>query len=112
MLYQLMIVCGVASQIMMYYIGATLSYVQADLHNFGSASWLPVSNTLAVAASAPFSGYLQDLLGRRNITLLGLIVVMVGIVIAGTAHQFGQAVAGLAISGVGAGICELSSMAG
>lgn len=61
---------------------------------------------------APFVGYLQDLFGRREITLIGSIIIMVGIVLVGTAHGFAQAVAGMAIAGVGAGICELTALAG
>lgn len=38
--------------------------------------------------------------------------VCVGIIIVGTAHTFGQAVAGMAIAGSGAAITELTSLAG
>lgn len=83
----------------------------ADLGGVASV-WLPVSNTLAVAAVAPFSGYLQDLVGRRNITLIGSVAIMLGCIIAGTAHTFGQGVTGLALAGAGAGIGELTALSG
>jgi hypothetical protein len=35
-----------------------------------------------------------------------------GCVVVGTAHHFGQAVAGMAIAGAGAGIGELTGLAG
>jgi MFS family permease len=76
------------------------------------SSWLPVCNTLAVASVAPFSGYLQDIFGRRTITLIGSLLIMAGLAIARSAHSFGQGVAGLAISGAGAGIGELTALAG
>lgn len=118
------------SQIILYFVGGALSYIQEDLGATAHGSWLPVSNTLAyvyliasgfntianvsirITAVAPFVGYLQDLFGRREITLIGSIIIMVGIVLVGTAHGFAQAVAGMAIAGVGAGICELTSLAG
>lgn len=97
---------------MLYFVGGSLGYISADLNIATKASWLPVSNTLAITAVAPFVGYLQDLLGRRSITLFGSVVIMVGIALIGSAHSFGQAVAGMAISGSGAGICELTALAG
>jgi MFS family permease len=89
-----------------------LSYMAADLGGTAltSPSWIPVCNTLAVASVAPFSGYLTDIFGRRNITLIGSILIMVGIVVVGTAHHFGQAIAGMSIAGAGAGIGELTAL--
>jgi MFS family permease len=76
------------------------------------SSWLPVCNTLAVASVAPFSGYLTDIFGRRNITLGGSVFIMVGLVLVATAHHFAQAIAGLTLSGAGAGVNELTALAG
>ncbi|KAJ9646693.1 hypothetical protein H2204_000385 [Knufia peltigerae] len=100
------------SQIVLYMIGGSLSYVEASLGAQGKGGWLTVSNTLAITAVAPFTGYLQDLVGRREITLFGSAVICVGIALVASAHAFGQAVAGMAIAGAGAGICELSALAG
>lgn len=97
---------------MLYFVGGCLGYIQAEFGAAGNSSWLPVSNTLAITAVAPFVGYLQDLLGRRNITLFGSVIIMVGIALIGSAKNFGQAVAGMALSGAGAGICELTALAG
>lgn len=97
---------------MLYFVGGCLTFMEADLGAENVGSWLPVANTLALSAVAPFVGYLQDLLGRRHITLAGLIVIMVGIALIGSARSFGQAVTGMALSGAGAGVCELSSLAG
>lgn len=65
-----------------------------------------------MTAVAPFVGYLQDLCGRRTITLIGSVVIMVGVALIGSAHGFGQAVTGMALSGAGAAVCELTSLAG
>lgn len=97
---------------MLYFVGGCLGYIQAEFGATANSSWLPVSNTLAITAVAPFVGYLQDLLGRRNITLFGSVIIMVGIALIGSAHSFGQAVGGMALSGAGAGICELTALAG
>lgn len=75
-------------------------------------SWIPISNTLALAAVAPFCGYMQDIFGKRNITLFGCVCIMVGIIIVGTAHSFRNGVVGMSLAGAGAAIGELSALAG
>lgn len=100
------------SQIVLYMVGGSLSYIEAALGAEGKAGWLTVSNTLAITAVAPFTGYLQDLVGRREITLFGSVIICVGIALVASAQMFGQAVSGMAIAGAGAGICELTALAG
>lgn len=93
-------------------VGGMLSYVEAGLGAAGKGGWLVVCNTLAITAVAPFTGYLQDLVGRREITLIGSAVICVGIAVVGSAHSFGQGVTGMALAGAGAGVCELTALAG
>ncbi|OCK76057.1 putative major facilitator superfamily transporter [Lepidopterella palustris CBS 459.81] len=100
------------SQILLYFIGGALSFIVAGLHTNAATGWLPVANTLAIGSVSPFVGYLQDLLGKRYIALGGSIFIIVGCVLVGTAHTFGQAIAGMAIAGAGAAIGELTSLAG
>jgi MFS family permease len=71
-----------------------------------------VANTLAIAAVAPYTGYLQDLFGKRYIALFGALLICVGIVLVGVCKDFGTAVAGMALAGAGAGIGELTGLAG
>jgi hypothetical protein len=102
------------SQVPLYFTGGVLSYMAADLGGeaLTSSSWIPVCNTLSVAVVAPFSGHLTDLFGRRNITLIGSILIMVGLVLVATAHSFAQAIAGMSLAGAGAGIGELTALGG
>lgn len=100
------------SQIVLYFVGGSLGYVEAALGATGKGGWLTVSNTLAITAVAPFTGYLQDLVGRREITLIGSVLICLGIALVASAHAFAQGVAGMAIAGAGAGICELTALAG
>jgi hypothetical protein len=46
----------VGSQIMLYFVGGSLSYIIEDLGAAKTGSWLPVANTLAITAVAPFVG--------------------------------------------------------
>lgn len=100
------------SQIPLYFTGGALSYIVADLGGANAEVWLPVSNTLVLASICPFIGYLQDLFGRRYITLGGSILIMVGIALVGSAHHFGQAVVGMCLAGGGAAVGELTALAG
>lgn len=100
------------SQIILYFVGGSLSFITLDLKAPDTAVWLPVANTLAIAAIAPYTGYLQDLFGKRYIALGGALLICVGIVLVGTAHGFGQGVAGMAMAGAGAGVGELTGLAG
>ncbi|EXJ55395.1 hypothetical protein A1O7_08322 [Cladophialophora yegresii CBS 114405] len=105
--------CGVyvGSQIPLYFVGGSLTYIASDL---GSAStgWIPVSNSLALAAFCPFCGYLQDMFGKRNISILGSVLILIGTIVTATAHSFAQGVAGMTIAGSGAAIGELTALAG
>ena len=89
-----------------------MAFIVQDIGAGDKIAWLPVAATLAVAATCPFSGYLQDLMGRRNITLIGCILLLVGTGLVGGAKNFGMAVTGMALGGAGAGICELTALAG
>lgn len=100
------------SQIPLYFAGGTLSFIAADIGAADAVGWLPVANTLSIASVCPFVGYLQDLFGKRYIAILGATCLCVGCVVLGTAHTLGQALVGMALSGAGAGIGELTGLAG
>ncbi len=84
----------------------------AGLGNASGSVWLPAYNTLVLAYVSPFAGCLQDLFGRRNITLVGSVIVMVVIVLVGTARTFAQGVVGMSIAGGRAAVGELTALAG
>ena len=71
-----------------------------------------MANTLAIASVCPFVGYMQDLFGKRYIALLGAVCLCIGCAVMGTAHTLGQALVGQAFAGAGAGIGELTGLAG
>jgi hypothetical protein len=102
----------VGSQIPLYFCGGSLSFIAKDIGGTETSAWLSVSYALALSAVAPFCGYLQDLLGRRIITLGGGISLMMGCIILATAHQFGQGIVGMSFAGAGAAIGELTALAG
>ena len=89
-----------------------VAYTVADIGGTTSYAWLAIANTLALAAVAPFAGAISDLIGRRYVALLGAGLVVIGMIIVGTAHQMDVAIGGMAIAGAGAGLSELIGAAG
>jgi MFS family permease len=100
------------SQIILYFAGGSLSFIGADLNITRGIVWLPTANILAIAATCPYAGYLQDLFGKRYIALFGSFCICLGCALVGSAQSFGQAIVGMALSGVGAAIGELTGLAG
>lgn len=100
------------SQIILYFTGGSLSFIAADLNITRGIVWLPTANILAIAATCPYAGYLQDLFGKRYIALFGSFSICLGCALVGSAQSFGQAIVGMALSGVGAAIGELTGLAG
>jgi MFS family permease len=84
----------------------------ADIGGSGSYAWLAIANTLALAAVAPFAGAISDLIGRRYVALIGAALVVIGMIVVGTAQQMSVAIGGMSIAGVGAGLGELIAAAG
>lgn len=100
------------SQLPLYFVGGCLSYIAEDLGAAKTSAWLSVSYNLVIAAITPFCGYLEDMFGKRNFVIGGCVLCLVGEIVVATSHGFGQAVAGMSITGAGAGITELTSLAG
>ncbi|KAH6632971.1 major facilitator superfamily domain-containing protein [Boeremia exigua] len=100
------------SQVILYFTGGSLSFIAADLGITRGIVWLPTANILAIAATCPYAGYLQDLFGKRYIALFGAFCICLGCALVGSTQTFGQAIVGMALSGVGAAIGELTGLAG
>jgi MFS family permease len=95
----------------LYMTSGSLTYISEGIHTT-VGNWLLTVNTLCVAGICPFVGYLTDLLGRRNITIFGSLLLIIASVVIATSQSLGSAVTSMAIGGVGAGICELTAIAG
>lgn len=89
-----------------------MSYISADIGGSTAIGWLPVANTLAIASVCPFVGYLQDLFGKRYIAIFGALCLCIGCVVMGTAQTLGAGLVAQAFAGAGAGIGELTGLAG
>jgi MFS family permease len=107
-----LIYCFTGSQLPLFFVGGSLAFIAREIGGATIEAWMPIAYSLSLAAIAPFCGYLQDLFGRRNITLAGGVVLCVGIIVVATARSIGAAVSGMAVAGAGAAIGELTALAG
>ena len=101
-----------ASQILLYFTGGILDFIIQDIGDARAIGWIPTSYLVALSATAPFVGYLQDLLGRRLIGIFGCTLLCIGCVLMATTHSFAQTVVAMVLSGAGAAISELTAIAG
>lgn len=88
------------------------AYIVADIGGAQSEAWLGTASTVATAAIAPFAGAISDLIGRRYVALLGSALIIIGMIVVGTAQRMDVAIGGTAIVGVGGGLAELVGFAG
>ncbi|KAL9083062.1 MAG: hypothetical protein Q9159_005991, partial [Coniocarpon cinnabarinum] len=102
------------SQIPLYLFGAIPPYNQKVYQDLGGAdrwTWFVLGNLLALASICPFVGSLSDLFGRRYVALIGASFLILGMIVASTAHSMNVFIGGMALSGIGAGINELTALA-
>lgn len=97
-------------------VSAVLPKIMLDLQisldtELGRASWVVTGYLLAYTVSMTFVGRLSDLLGRRNIYLVSLVVFLVGSVQVAMAPSLGWLVFGRVVQALGAGALVPVSMA-
>ncbi|KAH7037517.1 fungal trichothecene efflux pump [Microdochium trichocladiopsis] len=100
-----------ASQIPLYLFAGISPIIYGDIGGVDKWIWFVTGNLLGSAAICPFSGALSDLLGRRYVALGGVTCVLAGQVICSLAMNMDVFIAGMTISGIGAGINELTALA-
>ncbi len=78
-------------------------FIVADLGRFDLSAWMFVSYQLTQAISTNLWGKFSDLLGRKRLYQLSLVVFMVGSVVCGVATSMEVLIVGRAIQGIGSG---------
>ena len=77
--------------------------VVRDLGGFSQFPWLFSIYLLAQAVSVPIYGKFADMVGRKPMMLLGIVLFVLGSVLCGVAWSMGSLIAFRAIQGLGAG---------
>ncbi len=84
-------------------VGTAMPTVISTLGGLAHYSWVFSAYLLTSTATVPIWGRLSDLYGRRRIYLLGIVLFLVGSVLAGAANTMVLLIAARAIQGLGAG---------
>lgn len=69
-------------------VSPAMPVIVAELGGIEHYSWIATSTLLAVAVSVPVVGKLSDIYGRRGFYIAGLIIFMLGSILAGVAQGF------------------------
>lgn len=91
--------------------GGIPPYIYADIGGVDRWIWFVLAYLLALAGICPFVGSLSDLLGRRYVALFGAALLVIAMIVCSTVHSMNPFIGGMTIAGIGAGICELTSLA-
>lgn len=84
-------------------VGPALPRIVSELGGMDHYSWVATAAMLVSAVTVPIVGKFSDLYGRRAFYLGGIVVFMIGSIIAGFSQSFWMLVAGRAVQGLGMG---------
>ncbi|KAK4189227.1 putative transporter [Podospora australis] len=87
-------------------------YIYRDIGGVDRWVWFVSANLLATAVISPFVGNLSDLFGRRWVAVAGNSLIVLGQILCGSAVKMDTFIAGMALSGLGTGMNELTALAG
>ncbi|OCT54913.1 putative MFS drug efflux pump [Cladophialophora carrionii] len=99
------------SQIPVYLFGGVPPHIYSEIGGVDRWIWFVLAYLLALAAICPFVGSISDLIGRRWVALGGSGLLVIAMIICSVAKNMNVFIVGMTFSGVGAGICELTSLA-
>ncbi|KAK0613136.1 major facilitator superfamily domain-containing protein [Bombardia bombarda] len=102
----------VSAQAPLYLFASVPVYIYRDVHGADHWIWFVSANLLATAAISPFVGTLSDVFGRRWVAVMGTVFVIAGQILSSLATYMDPFIGGMTLTGVGAGISELTAIAG
>ena len=88
-----------------------LPTIVGDLGGASHISWVITMYLLASTATAPLYGKLGDLLGRRRLYQLAIVIFVIGSVLSGLSQNLDELIGARAIQGIGAGGLTVLPMA-
>ncbi len=84
-------------------VATALPTIVGDLGGLGHLSWVVTAYLLAATVSTPIWGKLGDLLGRKTMYLLAIVIFLVGSVLSGLSTTMAQLIAFRFVQGLGGG---------
>jgi len=85
-------------------VGTALPRIVSDLGGFERFTWVTTSYIVASTTVVPLAGAVADIYGRKWLYIGGLIVFLIGSVLAGFADSMNALIAYRAVQGLGAGV--------
>jgi EmrB/QacA subfamily drug resistance transporter len=85
-------------------VATSLPHIVADLGGFGLFSWVGTGFLLASTTTIPIVGKLSDLFGRKPFYMAGIVLLLTGSALCGSAQNIEQLIAFRVIQGFGAGM--------
>ena len=101
----------VVAEVIPLFLITLFTVIAYDVGDGEMAIWLVVSQFIAIGSIAPFVGPLVDLFGRKFMTLGSLLLIVVSMIILGTANNIAGMVGMTVLSGIGIGIQYLTAIA-
>ncbi len=84
-------------------VSTALPRIAVDLHGLNKYSWVATSYLLTSAIATPVYGKFGDMLGRKKILQVAILIFLAGSVLSGQSHTMNELVAFRALQGIGAG---------
>ncbi|MDE2935491.1 MAG: MDR family MFS transporter [Chloroflexota bacterium] len=84
-------------------VGTAIPRIVTDLGGFDRFTWITTSYIVASITFVPIVGRLSDLYGRKAFFIGGILLFLVGSVLAGASQTMNQLIAARAVQGVGGG---------
>jgi EmrB/QacA subfamily drug resistance transporter len=85
-------------------VSTAMPQIVADLHGFSRYTWVTTAYLVASTTVVPIAGRLSDMYGRKWFYVAGIIVFLVGSVLAATSQTMTQLILFRAVQGLGGGI--------
>ncbi|KAK3396052.1 fungal trichothecene efflux pump [Sordaria brevicollis] len=104
--------CWTNAQAPLYLFAAVPVFIYRDLGGIDHWVWFITAHLLATAAISPFVGRFSDVFGRRWVALAGSSLIIVGQIMCGVAENMDIFIGGMALTGIGTGINEITALAG
>src|SRR3954471_22892549 len=92
-------------------VSTALPTITGDLGGLSHLSWVVTSYLLATTVSTPLYGKLGDILGRKRLFSIAIVIFLIGSMLSGLAQSMGQLIAFRAVQGLGAGGLMVLAMA-
>jgi EmrB/QacA subfamily drug resistance transporter len=85
-------------------VATALPSIVLDLGGFDRLTWITTSYLVASTTAVPIAGRLSDMYGRKWFFVIGIVIFLVGSILAGLSQSMGQLIAFRALQGIGGGV--------